>query len=596
MSRDIENLRKLSLNEDSGLGTPNSTTRNIPLASPTYRDGTMSPPPLQPDLQARVLAFQNKRMGRSQNNIQRSASMSDRGFGTNVNNFHTQPLAMQASTSTPVDKSLPPLPGSAPAFNLNMKKSGLSERRGMKLNMAEFNSAPASDQEVEVSEEVLPGITEQRSRELSRRFSSKKKPNFKLDLGDSNDANPQANAINGQKEKLPGMFAEYSKYIDIKKGELKFSGKASLHSKGVDFSSGHSFRISMEELEMLDELGRGNYGSVLKVRHKPTNIIMAMKEVRLELDETKFTQILMELDILHRCNSPYIVDFYGAFFSEGAVYMCMEYMDGGSLDKIYGKSYGVESEQSLAYITECIIRGLRELKDEHNIIHRDVKPTNILVNSNGKIKLCDFGVSGNLVASLAKTNIGCQSYMAPERIKTSNPADASYSVQSDVWSLGLSILEVACGHYPYPPETYDNIFSQLSAIVDGEPPKLNSEKFSKQAQMFVKLCLNKNPESRPTYSSLLNNLWLVKYRGIETNVAAEVTERLKQLSDEVNRMTIIRTDSGKEKVDISSPVKSSENTEHVKDLLKQKVKPPALHRTRLTRNANNNANASFANR
>lgn len=166
----------------------------------------------------------------------------------------------------------------------------------------------------------------------------------------------------------------------------------------------------------------------------------------------------MELDILHKCDSPYIVDFYGAFFVEGAVYMCIEYMDGGSLDKIFGNDVGVEDESELAYITESVIRGLKELKDEHNIIHRDVKPTNILVNSQGKVKLCDFGVSGNLVASMAKTNIGCQSYMAPERIKSLKPDEATYSVQSDVWSLGLTILELAVGHYPYPAETYDNIF------------------------------------------------------------------------------------------------------------------------------------------
>ena len=98
----------------------------------------------------------------------------------------------------------------------------------------------------------------------------------------------------------------------------------------------------------------------------------------------------------------------------------------------------------------------------------DVKPTNVLVNRKGEVKLCDFGVSGQLERSLAKTNIGCQSYMAPERISTGggdafgNPGGGTYSVQSDIWSLGLTIIECALGRYPYPPETYNNIFSQLS--------------------------------------------------------------------------------------------------------------------------------------
>ncbi|CCE61787.1 hypothetical protein TPHA_0B01150 [Tetrapisispora phaffii CBS 4417] len=327
-----------------------------------------------------------------------------------------------------------------------------------------------------------------------------------------------------------GLFANFSKYVDIKSGSLNFAGKLSLTSKGINFNNGSSSNITLDELEYLGELGHGNYGNVSKVLYKPTNVIMAMKEVRLELDETKFRHILMELDVLHKCNSPYIVDFFGAFFIEGAVYMCIEYMDGGSLDKIYDYSSdekGIDEPQ-LAYITESVIRGLHELKEVHNIIHRDVKPTNILCSaSQGTIKLCDFGVSGNLVASLAKTNIGCQSYMAPERIRSLNPDKSTYSVQSDVWSLGLSILELALGDYPYPPETFDNIFSQLSAIVDGPPPKL-PERFSPEAQEFVTLCLQKNPDRRPTYTQLLMHPWLLKYRDVDVNMKEYITERLEK--------------------------------------------------------------------
>lgn len=326
-----------------------------------------------------------------------------------------------------------------------------------------------------------------------------------------------------------GLFSNFSKYVDIKSGSLNFAGKLSLSSKGIDFSNGSSSRITLDELEFLEELGHGNYGNVSKVLHKPTNVIMAMKEVRLELDEAKFRQILMELEVLHKCRSPYVVDFYGAFFIEGAVYMCIEYMGGGSLDKIYDQdpAIGGVDEPQLAYITDAVIRGLSELKEVHNIIHRDVKPTNILCSAEqGTIKLCDFGVSGNLVASMAKTNIGCQSYMAPERIKSLNPDIATYTVQSDIWSLGLSILEMALGGYPYPPETFDNIFSQLSAIVDGPPPRLPSDRFSPEAQEFVSLCLQKKPERRPTYAKLLEHPWLVKYRNVDVGMGQYIKDRL----------------------------------------------------------------------
>jgi len=333
--------------------------------------------------------------------------------------------------------------------------------------------------------------------------TGRKKPG--LTLSQMNGENPDAKNNNPPKQET--MMDRYSEYLDTKTGSLQFKGKAILNSEGVQFTGGTTFSISLDEVDTLDELGKGNYGTVYKVRHsrpkmrrpglglagnkatpgsptlkasndgknesspasKPasgTGIIMAMKEIRLELDDAKFAAIIMELDILHRCASPYIIDFYGAFFQEGAVYICIEFMDGGSIDKLYGD--GVP-ENILRKITLATTMGLRSLKDDHNIIHRDVKPTNILINTRGQVKICDFGVSGNLVASIAKTNIGCQSYMAPERISSggvaqagANPGGGTYSVQSDIWSLGLTIIECAMGRYPYPPETYDNIFSQLS--------------------------------------------------------------------------------------------------------------------------------------
>lgn len=368
-----------------------------------------------------------------------------------------------------------------------------------------------------------------------------------LKLSNANGPSPNGTASPAESQSAQGdaptdsVFSKYSDFLDTKAGTLKFKNKAIIHGNGIEFSSGQSFNISLDEVDRLDELGKGNYGTVYKVRHsrphlrkpglglsgivsrpedpfspgaKPqdnlTGVVMAMKEIRLELDEKKLTQIIMELDILHRCVSPFIIDFYGAFFQEGAVYMCVEYMDGGSVDRLYE---GGIPEDVLRKVTLSTIMGLKTLKDDHNIIHRDVKPTNILANSRGQVKICDFGVSGNLVASIAKTNIGCQSYMAPERIagggmqQSGATGGGTYSVQSDVWSLGLSVIECAKGRYPYPPETYNNIFSQLHEIVHGEPPTL-PEDFSEQAHAFVRACLDKNPSNRPSYAQLLRHPWL----------------------------------------------------------------------------------------
>lgn len=113
---------------------------------------------------------------------------------------------------------------------------------------------------------------------------------------------------------------------------------------------------------------------------------MAMKQIKIEISDSAFSQILMELDVLHRSRSPFIIDFYGAFFLESSVYICMEFMDAGSLDKLYGAGI---SEPVLGNIACAVVSGLRFLKQELQVIHRDVKPTNILLNRKGQIKLCD---------------------------------------------------------------------------------------------------------------------------------------------------------------------------------------------------------------
>lgn len=387
--------------------------------------------------------------------------------------------------SAPAVTTRGPIPGKGPS---------LAEKRGLRLP----GGLPGPAGQAPAAGQAPPA-------------GGKQKPKMSLANIHGDKPNGDGTPTSTESDQKLSAMDRYSEFIDKETGSLKFKGKATITNKGIEFASGQTFSISLDEVDTLDELGKGNYGTVYKVRHarpqmrRPgqglagnkahplqkditptspsqqseefgssrgagTGIVMAMKEIRLELDDAKFAAIIMELDILHRCISPFIVDFYGAFFQEGAVYICMEFMDGGSIDKLYGDGI---PENVLRKITLGTTLGLKSLKDEHNIIHRDVKPTNILVNSLGAVKICDFGVSGNLVASIAKTNIGCQSYMAPERISGggvaqagANPGGGTYSVQSDIWSLGLSIIECAMGRYPYPPETYDNIFSQLSVSID----------------------------------------------------------------------------------------------------------------------------------
>ncbi|ORX70626.1 kinase-like protein [Linderina pennispora] len=300
-------------------------------------------------------------------------------------------------------------------------------------------------------------------------------------------------------------FAAFADYVDPT-GNLNFEGKAVIGATGVNFTGGKSYAVSMADMNVLDVLGRGQYGVVHRVFHTKTNVVMALKEIRLELNQRALRQIIMELEVLHKARSSYIVDFYGAFFIESSVYYCMEYMDYGSLDRLYpaGAPEGV-----LANITLSVVKGLRFLKDQLNIIHRDVKPTNILVNKKGEVKLCDFGVSGELNQSLARTHVGCQSYMAPERITGTGGPDG-YTIQSDVWSLGLTIIETATGGYPYGTNGFDGVFAQISAIVHGDPPVLPSDRYSANACDFVARCLVKKQDARPTYHELLQHPWMIE--------------------------------------------------------------------------------------
>lgn len=279
--------------------------------------------------------------------------------------------------------------------------------------------------------------------------------------------------------------------------------------------------LSDQDLEKLGELGSGNGGVVMKVRHKPTSLIMARKLIHLEVKPAIKKQIIRELKVLHECNFSHIVGFYGAFYSDGEISICMEYMDGGSLDLIL-KRAGRIPEQILGKITSAVLKGLSYLRDKHKIIHRDVKPSNILVNSSGEIKICDFGVSGQLIDSMANSFVGTRSYMSPERLQGTH-----YSVQSDIWSLGLSLVEMAIGMYPIPPpdiRTLDAIlindgqsaanqtiieprsmaiFELLDYIVNEPPPKLEHPTFTANFKDFVDKCLKKNPEERADLKSLM---------------------------------------------------------------------------------------------
>ncbi|KAL4073211.1 kinase-like domain-containing protein [Scleroderma yunnanense] len=322
----------------------------------------------------------------------------------------------------------------------------------------------------------------------------------------------------------------------------------------LDMNAETRFDLRNEDLKDLQELGQGNGGSVKKVEHIPTKTIMAKKIVLIDAKPSVRKQILRELHIMHDCHSPYIISFYGAFLSDPNICICMEFMDKGSLDGIY-KRIGAIDIDVVGKVALAVLEGLTYLYDVHRIIHRDIKPSNILCNSQGQIKICDFGVSGELINSIADTFVGTSTYMSPERIQ-----GAQYTVKSDVWSLGITLIELALGRFPFsesdpddsdlsdlegtlspnsisiPPKREKDknvkkdrrkskgvslqgggmmmsILELLQHIVNEPAPRLTPDaRFPKEAEDFVDSCLFKDPDARKTPKDLLKHPWVEQAR------------------------------------------------------------------------------------
>lgn len=308
-----------------------------------------------------------------------------------------------------------------------------------------------------------------------------------------------------------------------------------LDSRATITIGSETFEIDASDLEPITTLGRGAYGVVEKMRHRQSDTIMAVKRITCTLNSKEQKRLLMDLEVNMRTgNCPYTVRFYGALFREGDVWICMEVMD-TSLDKFYKSVYNNGKsipEDILGKIAFSVVKALHYLQTELKVIHRDVKPSNILINRSGEVKICDFGISGNLVDSVAKTmDAGCKPYMAPERI---NPDSSSqgYDVRSDVWSLGISMIELATGKFPY--DTWRTPFEQLKQVVKEEPPKLPAGQFSTDFEDFIVLCLKKNFNDRPFYVQLLKLPFIEKYENREVDVASFVQETLEDCKSDAS--------------------------------------------------------------
>ncbi|KAK4115179.1 kinase-like protein [Canariomyces notabilis] len=293
--------------------------------------------------------------------------------------------------------------------------------------------------------------------------------------------------------------------------------------------------VSMEKrIIELGSLGEGAGGAVTKCKLKGGNTVFALKVITTNPDPDVKRQIFRELGFNKGCASEHICRYYGAFPdpSTATISIAMEFCEGGSLDSIYKEVKrlgGRTGEKVLGKISEGVLRGLTYLHGK-KIIHRDIKPSNILLCRNGEVKLCDFGVSGEFgTKGDANTFIGTSYYMAPERI-----TGQSYTITSDVWSTGVTLLEVAQHRFPFPADGTEmqpraGLIDLLTYIVRQPIPTLKDEPeanifWSDSFKYFIECCLEKDPNRRATPWRMLEHPWMLEMRSKRVNMARYLSQ------------------------------------------------------------------------
>ncbi|KAG2383317.1 hypothetical protein C9374_004654 [Naegleria lovaniensis] len=294
--------------------------------------------------------------------------------------------------------------------------------------------------------------------------------------------------------------------------------------------------VSFQNLQSLKKLGEGASGVVDLVVDTTTGKQYARKIVKLAKDiQPKL--ILSEITALYNCvECPNILRFYNAYFVDSKIHMLLEYMDGNSLESLATVKV---PENILELITCQILKGLYFLHFKRRIVHRDLKPANILFKLNGEVKISDMGLTGIFSKSQTqKTAAGkygisnnhvfntCQGtivYMSPERIE-----EKEHSYNSDIWSLGITLVELALGYFPFKVGTYFDALEDIKNVENQNP--LAGKGFSEVFQDFIYHCLRVNPDERYSSRDLLCHQFVYRHlKETEEEICAQIAKYIQQV-------------------------------------------------------------------
>ncbi|KAI7792626.1 TRAF2 and NCK interacting kinase b isoform X5 [Triplophysa rosa] len=280
-------------------------------------------------------------------------------------------------------------------------------------------------------------------------------------------------------------------------------------ARGLDEIDLSALRDPAGIFELVELVGNGTYGQVYKGRHVKTGQLAAIKVMDVTGDEEE--EIKAEINMLKKySHHRNIATYYGAFVKKNPpgmddqLWLVMEFCGAGSVTDLIKNTKGNSlKEEWTAYICREILRGLTHLH-QHKVIHRDIKGQNVLLTENAEVKLVDFGVSAQLDRTVGRRNtfIGTPYWMAPEVIACDENPDATYDFKSDLWSLGITAIEMAEGA---PPLCDMHPMRALFLIPRNPAPRLKSKKWSKKFQSFIESCLLKNHNQRPSTEQLIKH-------------------------------------------------------------------------------------------